>query len=49
MLPAVINSTPMITFELTGSFNNKKASRMVMTMLSLSMGRCATHRPFATP
>lgn len=38
MLPAVINSAPMTTFILTGSFSKKKASNMVMTTLSLSMG-----------
>lgn len=38
MQPAVINSTPMTTFTLTGSFSNRKESRMVMTTLSLSIG-----------
>lgn len=38
MLPAVINNVPMITFVLTGSFNKKKASNIVMTTLSLSIG-----------
>lgn len=38
MLPAVISNAPMITFVLTGSFNKKKASNIVMTTLSLSIG-----------
>lgn len=38
MLPAVISNAPMTTFILTGSFNKKKASRIVITTLSLSMG-----------
>ncbi len=38
MLPAVINKAPATTFMLTGSFSRKKASRMVMTTLNLSIG-----------
>lgn len=38
MLPAVISKAPMMTFVLTGSFNRKKASSMVMTTLNLSIG-----------
>lgn len=38
MLPAVISKAPMMTFVLTGSFSSKKASSMVITTLSLSIG-----------
>lgn len=37
-LPAVMSKAPMITLMLTGSFRRKKARRMVMTTLSLSIG-----------